>query len=385
MSALLKLLTGLVEGLLAKLGLLLLALEHALQRVLTMLDNDLDVWLPLLARLAGDSDLARETFVHWLLLVWQALSRYWLALLLVLGLALLLVAIGHGPLLWRALWARRRRLFVSFQNHREREAEDLQAALGRAGFRVLRMAYRPGAGHQQVVVGVNELLRRADAMVCLPGRGISFVEGEVAAATFAHKPVVFLVPQGGTVPNTADKRHPVFSQERSAGQGHAPVIEFLHLITQDFASARVLYRRAWRHPAVGLALGRVLLALMLLALLLFGVALVHGGSVIPEADLAALPDARRLRWTAVLLMAVPLLLGAVLLLPLATWLVLVARSLWKQLGAARRAALRVRSGEFARADWVDVVPGMRPGQPLYEALLVAAPRAHHEAVAGPGR
>lgn len=207
MSALLKLLTGLVEGLLAKLGLLLLALEHALQRVLTMLDNDLDVWLPLLARLAGDSDLARETFVHWLLLVWQALSRYWLALLLVLG----------------------------------------------------------------------------------------------------------------------------------------------------------------------------------LAVLLFGVALVHGGSVIPEADLAALPDARRLRWTAVLLMAVPLLLGAVLLLPLATWLVLVARSLWKQLGAARRAALRVRSGEFARADWVDVVPGMRPGQPLYEALWVAAPRAHHEAVAGPGR
>ena len=78
--------------------------------------------------------------------------------------------------------------------------------------------------------------------------------------------------------------------------------------------------------------------------------------------------------------SVPLLLGAMVLLPLAAWSALVARALWIQLRAARRAALRACTGEFTREDWVGFVPDMRPGQPVYEAMRISAPMAHHERV-----
>ena len=74
------------------------------------------------------------------------------------------------------------------------------------------------------------------------------------------------------------------------------------------------------------------------------------------------------------------LLTAIVALPLAVWSVLVARALWIQLRAARRAALRACIGEFKREDWVGVIPDMRPGQPIYEAMKIGSPLAHHERV-----
>ncbi|MCY7316970.1 MAG: hypothetical protein LH480_15535 [Rubrivivax sp.] len=71
-----------------------------------------------------------------------------------------------------------------------------------------------------------------------------------------------------------------------------------------------------------------------------------------------------------------------MLLPLSAWLLPVTRLFRLQLRAARRAALRVRTGDFVRADWIGIVPDMQPGQAVYEAMQVRAPEAHHEV---PGR
>jgi hypothetical protein len=368
-----------LKSALAKLTLLWGVIMHAWERMAAVFDDGADNLIVVLASRFAESELAREILATWMRLIWQALSTYWQGLILVLAVALALAGGGHLPLAWRAIAARRRSVFVSFQNIREEEARDLDAILGREHFRTLRVPYTPDSGHQQIVVGVNELLRKADAVVCLPGKNTSFVDAEVAAATVARKPVVFLVSEGGTLPNTADKRHPAFVQERAAIRGYAPVIDFLHHITQDFKSACALYRMSWTHPAIGITISRVASTLLFASVALFVASIVHGDILTSRLDVAPdIPGARSLRWNAILLMSIPLLFGSLVLLPLATWFGLVARSLWIQLKAARRAALRVGAGEFSRADWVGIVPGMKPGDPLYESLQVSAPKAHHE-------
>lgn len=377
MSALGKLIAALLKSLLAKLAAAWLLLDEILGRLFVGAEGVADDGVRAIALLLGRSELARDWTARWLLVLLDALRTYWMLLFVLVGAGLVLVATGHLPLAWRALSAWRRAVFVSFQNEREAEAQRLASALDAARFRVLRLPYEPGAGHQRIVGTVNDMLRACDAVVCLPGRDTSFVEAEVAAATVARKPVVFLVSDRGTLPNTADKRHPSFSLERSAARDHEPVGDFLHHVTQDFRSTWQLYRAAWAHPTVSLRFFQVLVAAGLAALLLFAVAVAHGRHATaalgePPAELAAL------RWEVILMASLPLLLGAMVLLPLAAWSALIARALWIQLRAARRAALRARSGEFAREDWVGFVPDMRPGQPVYEAMHASAPLAHHE-------
>ncbi|MCY7316971.1 MAG: hypothetical protein LH480_15540 [Rubrivivax sp.] len=239
-------LAALVERLLVKLALAGAVLESALTRSLLLLEGAADNFFGLLARLATQSPLGQRLMADQLSLLWQALSTYWVVLLLVVALAALLVAGGHLPLAWRAMAARRPRVFLSFQNLRECQASQLGSVLDENSFRVLRVHYEPGAGHQDIVMAVTERLRRADALVCLPGQDASFVEAEVAAATVTQKPVVFLISVGGSLPNTADKQHPAFVQERVAMQNYAPVARFLHHITQDFESACILHGQQGR-------------------------------------------------------------------------------------------------------------------------------------------
>ena len=389
-------LAALAERLLAKWALgwaalasgLASALTSALAKVSLLLEGTADNVIGLLARLVAQSPQGKQLMADWLLLLWQALSTYWLVLLLAVATAALLVAGGHLPLAWRALAVRRPQVFISFQNRRECQARELASVLDADRFRVLRVPYAPAAGHQDIVIAVTERLRRADALVCLPGQDASFVEAEVAAATVDHKPVVFLIAAGGSLPNTADKQHPAFIQESVAAQHYAPVALLLHHITQDFTSARMLHRAARAHPALRSAFVWALLVLAVASMLLFVAAVVHGSAVIPQAAVAGVPDAASLRWQAIVLMAVALSIAAAVLLPFAAWLLLVTRLFWLQLRAARRAALRVRTGEFVRADWIGIMPGLQPGQAVFEAMQVRAPRAHHEMPAldrsGPG-
>ncbi len=379
MSAFLRVCGELAERLAPKLLAVLLLAAAALAKLVASLDSKLaDRWIEVFAMRAASSAESRRILTYWLALLWDACRGYWILLLGLVAISLVLAIAGHVPLVWRAISARRRSVFVSFQHRREHDADALGAALERSRFHTLRVPYARGAEHQSIVTSVNDLLRRADAVVCLPGNDASFVEAEVAAATVARKPVVFLLAEGGTLPDTADKQHPSFRHEATSAQRYEPLVEFLHQITQDFRSACLLYRRAWLHPAVGSTFYRVALGVLGAALVLSLGALVQGHLVTAQVAMASVPDVEALRVKAVLYMAVSVLMGALVLLPVATWLALVTKALAVQLSAARRAALRMRTGQFARDDWIGLAPGLRPGEPIYEAMLVAAPKAHHE-------
>jgi len=239
--------------------------------------------------------------------------------------------------------------------------------------------------HQNVVMSVNALLRRAYAVICLPGSDQSFVESEVAFATASHRTVLFVVPRGGTLPNTADKRHPVFVQELAAARAYAPVTALLHYLVQDLSSTLQLYQRAWS-PRVGLFSPKALLLATTLAAIVFFVLTALEAHVATAGLVHTdVPSAEGLRWKVVLTVAALLSIGALLLLLIANVLLLVSRSLWVQFRASRRAALRAQAGEFTRADWVELVPGMQPGDPVYESMYENAPRAHHESGQGSRR
>ena len=379
MSALFKICVELAERLAPKLLALLLLASAAMGKLVASADTKLaDQWIAAVVARAATSAASRRILTYWLALLWDACRAYWLLLVSLVATSLVLAIAGHVPLIWRAIGARRRSIFVSFQNRREHDADELGAALERSRFHALRVPYSAGAEHQSIVTGVNDLLRRADAVVCLPGQDASFVEAEVAAATVARKPVVFLLTEEGTLPNTADKQHPSFRHEATSAQRYEPLVAFLHQITQDFRSACLLYRGAWLHPAVGSTLVRVALGVVGASVALCLCALVQGHLVTAQVAMASAPEAEALRVKAVLYMAVSVLLGALILLPVATWLALVTKALAIQLHAARRATLRMRTGQFSRDDWIGLAPGLRPGEPIYEAMLVAAPKAHHE-------
>ncbi len=318
---------------------------------------------------AGKAELKLlfETLVDTFALYWIWLKS---ALLITVVLALLTLL----PLLWRA-FMRRRRVFISFQHQREPLARELEVALQARGFRVLRVHYEPGAGHQPVLSRMQRRQRRADAVVCIPGDARSAVDHEVYAASVLQQPVVFLVRQdGGSLPDTADKRYPVLSLTACQAAGYAPVAELLHALTFDRQATWALYRHALRHPLLGLAWAPVVGVLLLVLLAMLLTAFVHGLSVVTglgggQAGLGV---------QAVALQVLVLMVCALPVLAAAGYLALVLRQLPGQLVALWRARLRAGDAEFRREDWLRLLPGLAPGERLHLAMLEAAPLAHHE-------
>src|SRR5262249_17967820 len=69
------------------------------------------------------------------------------------------------------------------------------------------------------------------------------------AATTSEKPIVFLISENsGTLPNTADKRYPMFRLETTIQERCQPLIDFLSYIGADLKSTWKLCKQALRHP-----------------------------------------------------------------------------------------------------------------------------------------
>jgi hypothetical protein len=116
-------------------------------------------------------------------------------------------------------------------------SETLQKQLADAGARAFRVPFQESATHQDIVSRATNGIRACDSFVCLPGQTQSYVDHEVLAATISEKPVVFLISeQSGTLPNTADKRYPVFRLESTVTWQFEPLIEFLNYVSADFRS-----------------------------------------------------------------------------------------------------------------------------------------------------
>ena len=183
--------------------------------------------------------------------IWRSLRGYSNAILVTASLGAACLLITCIPLIKRALSKSHPHVFLSFQHFREPLAVSVGTALRQAGFRVDRLPYQKEAAHQRIVAETNQAIRRCDAVVCLPGRTESYVDIEVGAATHGFKPIAFALPsQGGSLPNSADKRYPVFRLEVIEAKHYKPLAAFLHYVVGDLTSGLEQVRSSARHPFV---------------------------------------------------------------------------------------------------------------------------------------
>lgn len=336
----------------------------------------------LLFAMAGRSPAAQEAALQAFRACQEALRPFHAAAL-ALGLAAVaLVALATlPPLVLAALRCPRARVFVSFQHDREAEAQALQHALAAAGLAVIRLPFAHGAGHQQIVGGVTQGLQQAHLLVCVPGVRGSFADSEVLAATVARKLVSFVVSEiSGRLPDTADKRYPVFRLERLAALGYRPLAQFLAHAAGDLRSTVQLVAQTLRHPRLAASLRRVLAwgAACAAAVTLLGAARTAAALAAQGPALAGFEHEARLS------MALSLALLALLALAAAAAALYAGLAAWGlhgRLRLRRRLRLAGVQGEFRRDEWRGAMPGLEPGGAAYEALFDSAPIAHHERAA----
>jgi hypothetical protein len=296
-------------------------------------------------------------------------------LLLSVAFPVLFVSIA---LTYKALSRPKLDVFISFNRTREAISEILQKNFEVAGAMVFRIPFQETITHQDVVEQAAKGIKRCDSFVCLPGHAQSYVEGEVMAATTSEKPVVFVVSEtSGTLPNTANKRHPVFRLETAVNEQFKSLIEFLDYVGADFKSTRKLCLQALRHPYMQAAKGITLGAGALCLLSLWAYCYYRINVVVPNLTIGAPELAmveRPVRLTHFFLLALVASAACVSFL----YCSLFGSTLVRQFRARNRVRLRTIAAQFNRDDWIGVIPGLSPGTSMYECLFAAAPLAHHE-------
>jgi hypothetical protein len=306
------------------------------------------------------------------------LIDYRVILLILIASIGFLVSFICVPLLNKLLFKRRLKVFISFNNVRESLAETLQKCFENDRTKVLRIPFKRMATHQDVVMHAVEGIKNCDSFVCLPGLAESYVEHEVLAATTSTKPVVFLVSESaGRLPNTADKRYPVFRLEATVHEKFNPLIQFVHYIGADLKSTCELCKRALGHPfmrissAVALSLGMICL-LFLLGYCYYRVKLVGDELAKKSALFSMVHEPVVLGHLFVFIVAASLGFLSV------SYSALFTSNLVWQLQARKKARLKTIAGQFNRDDWIGILSVLIPGTKVYECLFETAPFAHHE-------
>jgi hypothetical protein len=312
-------------------------------------------------------------------LLGDALSTDYLVVIwVVISCIMLLGAFIGCPLIYKWLSKRRLGIFISFNHTKEDISENLQKRLEEEGVRTIRIPFQEGATHQSIVIQTVEGLRTCDGVVCLPGYTQSFLGDEVLAATTSRKPIVFLVSEtSGTLPNTADKRYPMFRLETTIREGFKPLIDFISYVGADFKSTTKLCWRALLHPFMHMSL-RVVLGLGLICLMSLWAYCsfsVTSSSHNVTKGVAVSAEVER----AVVLAHVVILTFAMSIAFLCfSYVSLFLVNQVRQFQARRRARLKTVAAEFNRDDWIGIVPGLSPGGHMYQCLFETAPSAHHE-------
>lgn len=332
----------------------------------------------LLKSLSNDPKIqaaARETYVAFRETLHTDYAVAWWVLLLSVAFPVLFVSI---VLICKAFSRRKLDVFISFSRTREAIAENLQKNFEFAGALVFRIPFQENAAHQDIVAQATKGIKRCDSFVCLPGHSPSYVEHEVLAATTSDKPIVFLVSEAsGTLPNTADKRYPVFRLEAAVKDQFKSLIEFLDYVGADLKSTWKLCLQAFRHPYMLVARDMALSLGALCLLALWAYCYYRTNAVVPNLtkvvpELASVERPVRLAHFAVLVfLASVACLGFL-------YCFLFCSTLVRKIQARNRVRLRTIAAQFSRDDWIGVIPGLSPGTHMYECLFAAAPLAHHE-------
>jgi hypothetical protein len=309
----------------------------------------------------------------------QAIKLHYLAYGAIISVSILLtISVTGFPLIYKLLSKRRLMVFISFNRTRENIAETLQQYLEDEGTRTFRIPFQENATHQAIVLRATEGIKTCDSFVCLPGYTQSYVDHEVLAAATSGKPVIFLISEGsGTLPNTADKRYPMFRLETTVRERFKPLIYFLSYVGADLKSTWQLCHRAIFHPLMFVSV-RVLLTVGV-----SGVLVLFSNSFV---DVITKGHNLTDRTSSYIQVTTPVELSnlAILLLLLVVaissliYSFLLCLGISRQVKARRRARLKTVSAEFSRNDWIGVIPDLFPGGDLYESLFETVPLAHHE-------
>jgi TIR domain len=282
-----------------------------------------------------------------------------------------------SPLTYKALSRSRLGIFISFNRAREDIAEDLQKHLETAGARVFRIPFQEGATHQNIVMQATKGIKECDSFVCLPGDTQSYVEHEVLAATTAGKAVAFLISDTGTLPNTADKRYPMFRLEPTIREQFQPLINFLSYVGADLKSTWKLCQRAVRNPFMSMSMG-VALSLGGICLLVLW-AYCYFKTVTNGQNLTnSVPAFAEVETPVILAQVFVLCLAASIAFLSLSYSSIVFVNLIRQFLARNKARLKTVAAQFNRNDWIGIVPDLSPGGNIYECLFETAPSAHHE-------
>ena len=284
------------------------------------------------------------------------------------------------PLTYKALARSRLGVFISFNNlSRGVIAKKLARYLNAKKMIVYRLPFQAGAAHDDINGQVNEgIIEKCDCVVCLPGYGKSYVEYEVATATGARKPITLLISErNGTLPDTTTKSYPMFRLELTSQHQFRPLVTFLSHIGGDFSSTWYLCKKALCDPLTFGSSRRALLFggicfLAVWASCAFDV-IMHGLNLTDN-----LPEALKNKTPLILSHVVILSLLASIVLPICGYVFLFCRSLRRRFDAQRKARYESTHGQFKRDDWIGKIPGLDPGETLYECLFESALSTHRE-------
>jgi hypothetical protein len=313
------------------------------------------------------------------LLLWSALRVDRVVVVSVLIASIVaLISFICLPLLYKVISRRRLKIFISFNNTREDLAETLQNRFHKDGTKVFRIPFDQAATHQNVVISATEGIKKCDSFLCLPGLAASYVEHEVFAATTSTKPVVFLISEkSGTLPNTADKRYPVFRLEVALREQFSPLIEFIYYIGADFKSTWELCKRALRHPYMQISAA----ATLSVGTICFFVLLVYcfyRVNILGEELAKKYPSFEMVQQPVVLVHFFIFVIIVSFGYLIVSYSALCIYNLIRQFGARNKARLKTVGAQFNRDDWIGKIPGLLPGTAMYECLFESAPSAHHE-------
>ncbi len=179
-----------------------------------------------------------------------ALMKWWLSqFALVVGTAIAYLAsfaalLAIGSIL-SGTKLRPVRVFLSFQHAYEPLAVSIDDALARAGLTVLRLPFEPGRTHDEVIRESLLRVKRADAVVVIPGPEPSWMANELGLAVGLQKSIVVIKHlDEQRLSDSLYEGYPVFDWARLEQAGVEPLARFLTFAAKGRADVARTYVRA---------------------------------------------------------------------------------------------------------------------------------------------
>ena len=304
-------------------------------------------------------------------------SRILVFKLLFIGICIFLAG-AMLPLLLRAALKSSIKVFISFSHECEDAAELIEKRLSKTSIIPIRVPYVEGSSHQVIIDNVLSGIAKCDLLVCVPSNSGSFVDHEVFAASAAKKPIIFIVSEfSGSLPDTADKRYPVFSAERLRSTNYRPLVFLIRYLTYDFQSALLLCLRSAADPIINVSSKLAARTLSCALVMALSISLLHVVSAAESISPNAHAHGDYILEAAVIHFIV---LGTFSALTFVACIYVIAfmRRLIVQTLSSRRIRLRTGSGVFNRLDWIQIMADFGNDNHVFDCFLDKPSKAHHE-------